>query len=90
MQAARFIVVDRSWRPAKIRYLFPAILDTDPPERRAFEAALVTGFAKVIHASASFELRERTDKAGTALCDAISPNRPSADRGVGTGEPLLS
>src|SRR3989442_12639512 len=51
--------------------VFPAIADTDPPEKRAFEAALRRAFGRVVHAPRTLELRGRTGSASDALCDEI-------------------
>jgi hypothetical protein len=69
---ARWVVIDRYWSdPSFLRNIFPDLRDPDPPEKRGFEAALRRAFDKVVHASATFELRARTGRASVALCDGI-------------------
>ena len=68
---ARWVVMDRSWSdPRKFQYVFPAMRDPDPPEKRGFETALALAFEQVIHSSAFFEFRQRTGSASVVLCDA--------------------
>ena len=69
---AQWVVIEHHWSdPSYLRMVFPAIADTDPPEKRAFEAALRRAFGRVVHASRTFELRGRTGSASDALCDEI-------------------
>jgi len=69
---AQWVVIERSWSdPRKLRFLFPAMRDPDPPERRGFETALRLGFDKVAHTSTFFELRQRAESASVELCDEI-------------------
>ncbi len=68
---ARWVVMDRSWSdPRKFQYVFPAMRDPDPPEKRGFETALALAFEQVVHSSAFFEFRQRTGSASVVLCDA--------------------
>lgn len=69
---ARWVVIDRNWSdPRVLRSLFPAMGDPDPPEKRAFEAALRLAFDRVVHASMVFELRRRSERVSVSVCDAI-------------------
>ncbi len=69
---ARWVVIDRNWTdPRVLRNLFPAMRDPDPPEKRAFEAALRLAFDRVVHTSMVFELRQRAGRASMPLCDKI-------------------
>jgi hypothetical protein len=57
---AKWLVVDRTWSdPRKLRALFPVMTDHHPPEKRAFEGAVIRAFDTVVHRSATFELRQR-------------------------------
>ena len=72
VREAQWVVIERMWTdPRVLRAIFPAIRDPDPPEKRAFEAALRRGFDKILHTSALFELRQRAEGASVALCDEI-------------------
>jgi len=67
---AQWVVIEHNWSdPGYLRMVFPAIRDTDPPEKRAFEAALRGTFGRVVHASTTFELRQRSRSASVALCE---------------------
>jgi hypothetical protein len=71
MTGAQWVVIDRSWSDPRVyRFVFPALRDPDPPERRDFEAALELGFATALRTSV-FEVRRRTANASPALCDEI-------------------
>jgi len=66
---ARWLVVDRTWSdPRKLRALFPTMPDHDPPERRAFEAAVAQAFDQIVHRSPTFEVRRRGTAAAGTLC----------------------
>ena len=66
------MVIERSWTdPAKLRSVFPAMRDPDPPEQRGFQAALRLAFDRVVHTSTFFELRQRAESASVELCDEI-------------------
>ena len=70
MSEAQWVVIEHNWSdPGYLRMVFPAIRDTDPPEKRAFEAALRGTFGRVVHASTTFELRQRSRSASVALCE---------------------
>jgi hypothetical protein len=70
MRDARWLVVDRTWSdPRKLRVLFPAMTDQNPPEKRAFEAAVAQAFDTVVHRSPTFEVRRR----GTGAAHCPSP-----------------
>ena len=72
LSEARWVVIERSWTdPAKLRSVFPAMRDPDPPEQRGFQAALRLAFDRVVHTSTFFELRARDESASVALCDRI-------------------
>jgi len=72
LSEARWVVIERSWTdPAKLRSVFPAMRDPDPPEQRGFQAALRLAFDRVVHTSTFFELRARDASASVALCDRI-------------------
>jgi hypothetical protein len=67
---AQWVVIDRNWSdPSFLHRIFPAIPDTDPPEKRGFEAALRRAFDHVALASATFEMRARSASASATLCD---------------------
>jgi hypothetical protein len=88
MREAQWVVIEHNWKdPTYLHMVFPAIRDTDPSEKRAFEAALERAFDKVVLRSKFFELRERTTGAAVTLCDTIRASsrlrpepRPSAAR----------
>jgi len=74
---AQWLVVETGWtHPVVIRGVWPALRDPDPPEKHSFEVALATAFNKVIHASDTFQLRQRAGDASLALCDKVgaTPN----------------
>jgi hypothetical protein len=72
MREAQWVVIEHNWSdPNYLHMVFPAIRDTDPPEKRAFEAGLRLAFANVVHTSTTFELRQRTGRGSEALCDTI-------------------
>lgn len=72
IREARWAVIDRSWSdPRKLRFVFPAMRDPDPPEQRDFQAALRLAFDRVVHTSTFFELRQRAESASVARCDRI-------------------
>ena len=74
---AQWLVVETGWtHPVVIRGVWPALRDPDPPEKHSFEVALATAFNKVIHASDTFQLRQRAGDASLALCDRVgaTPN----------------
>ncbi|MGH7275924.1 MAG: hypothetical protein ACREIY_02715 [Candidatus Rokuibacteriota bacterium] len=72
VREAQWVVIDRNWSdPRALRFIFPAMRDPDPPEKRAFESALGLAFDKVVHTSTFFELRQRAGSASVALCDKI-------------------
>lgn len=74
---ARWLVVDRTWSdPRKLHSLFPAMADHNPPEKRAFEAAVAQAFDKVVHRSSTFEVRQR----GTAVADTLCPGTAAPAR----------
>lgn len=69
---AQWVVIDRTWTdPRLLRFVFPAMRDPDPPEKRAFETALRLAFDDVVHASPVFELRRRAPNASLAACTSI-------------------
>ena len=68
---ADWVVIDRQWTdPDSLRFLYPAMTDPMPPERRIFEAVLFHGFERVAD-SPHFEVRRRTAAAVSSLCAAI-------------------
>lgn len=68
---AQYVVIDRPWtHPANILSVHPATVDPNPPEKRAFEAALMEGFELIAH-SPRFEVRRRTTRAIASLCGRI-------------------
>lgn len=70
---ARWVVVDRTWSdPRKLHALFPALSDPDPPEKRAFEAALAQAFDQVVYRSATFEVRRRGPAVADTLCSGAA------------------
>jgi hypothetical protein len=75
---ARWLVVDRTWSdPRRLRALFPTMPDYDPPERRAFEAAVAQAFDQIVHRSATFEVRRRGAAAADTRCPGTrAPARP--------------
>jgi dolichyl-phosphate-mannose-protein mannosyltransferase len=69
---AEWVVIDRTWTdPHYLKTLFPALTDANPGEKRRFETALTHGF-QAVHTSRSFEVRQRTARAGPALCGGIA------------------
>jgi hypothetical protein len=75
VREARWLVLDRIWNdPDRLRRLFPAMKDYDPPEKRDLERALARGFDVIVHRSATFELRRRGDAPAAALCGHASPS----------------
>ena len=68
---AQYVVIDLPWTdPANILRVHPATIDTNPPEKRAFEAALAEGFELIAH-SPRFQVRRRTTRAHASLCGRI-------------------
>lgn len=73
VREARWLVVDRTWSdPARLRLLFPAMREHDPPEKRHFESALARGFDVLVHRSPTFELRRRGAAPAGGLCGQFS------------------
>ncbi len=71
MRAGQWAVVNVDWTDAKaLKLVFPALRDGNPPEKRAFEQALNTGFPRVLRDGA-YEFRRRGPLASEALCAAI-------------------
>jgi hypothetical protein len=72
LSQAHWLVVDSMWIDSRfLQGVFPAMTNPDPPERHTFEVALAKGFARVVHASAFFEVRERTS-ASVDVCQGIA------------------
>jgi hypothetical protein len=68
---AQWVVIDRLWiQPANLLILHPAMADANPPEKQAFEAALMQGFGRIA-TSSHFEVRQRMPTAVPSLCDGI-------------------
>ena len=66
---ADWLVLDRTWiHPVVLRTFFPGMVDPDPPEKRALEAALARTFNRVVHTWRGMELRGRGEAAGAAAC----------------------
>ena len=77
VREARWLVVDRTWSdPSKLGYFFPAMVDQNPPEKRAFEDALARAFDDLVLRSPTFEVRRR----GAAVADTLCP-QPAASPG---------
>jgi hypothetical protein len=69
---ATWLVIDQAWTEIKhIRLSFPKMPDSDPPEKKAFEHALDTGF-ELVWREGRYELRHRTPTANATLCDGIT------------------
>ena len=73
LRDAQWVVIDRrGLDTAVLRSAFPRLVDTDPPERRAFERAVAFSF-ETVHTSTFFELRQRRGSPSSpAVCDALS------------------
>jgi hypothetical protein len=68
---AQWVVIDRLWiQPANLLVIHPAMADPNPPEKQAFEAVLMKGFARIA-TSSHFEVRQRTPAAVPSLCGGI-------------------
>ena len=78
VREARWLVVDRTWGdPRRLHHFFPAMVDPDPPEKHAFEGALVRAFDTVVHRSSTFEVRRRGAAPAETLCaEGVVPTRP--------------
>lgn len=71
-RSAAWVVLDRRTMSDEwLRAMWPATVDTMPPERRAFEAAIERGWAPVL-VGARFELRRRVEPIAPSLCRSIS------------------
>ena len=71
MSEAQWIVIDLLWiDPANLLVVHPAMADPNPPEKQAFEAALMRGFGRIA-ISTYFEVRQRTAAAVPSLCDGV-------------------
>jgi hypothetical protein len=72
MRHASWVVIDRQWTDPKfLKALFPAMQDPEPPETRAFEKALNSGF-EFVEKDGSFELLRRREGINETVCANIA------------------
>jgi hypothetical protein len=78
VDGAHWVVVDRMWVDSRwLRYVFPAMRDPEPKERREFETAIQRAFDKPVHVSKHFILMRRSENPSLVLCDGITASADS-------------